>query len=107
MSRDRRVQRVPLSLPVTGRFGANQVVVVDISVLGARIEHHTPLGTAAGDTGTLSFMLEDEQVTVDCRVVRSRLERLSVGAHGLTVYHSGLQFLDPALHTRIQLKNII
>src|SRR5258708_35535865 len=99
MSRDRRVQRVPLSLPVTGRFGANQVVVVDISVLGARIEHHTPLGTAAGDTGTLSFMLEDEQITADCRVVRSRLERVSGGADGRAGYHSRLAFLDPALET--------
>src|SRR5260370_17643358 len=95
MSRDRRVQRVHLSLPVTGRFGANQVIVVDISVLGARIEHHTPLGAAAGDSGNLSFMLEDEQITVDCRVVRSRLERFSVGAHGMTVYPSPPEFLDP------------
>jgi hypothetical protein len=107
MSRDRRVQRVHLSLPVTGRFGANQVVVVDISVLGARIEHHNPLGTATGGDANLSFVLEDEQIAVDCRVVRSRLERFSVGADGLTVYHSGLEFLDPANETRIKLKQII
>ncbi|HEY8182695.1 MAG TPA: PilZ domain-containing protein [Thermoanaerobaculia bacterium] len=107
VSRDRRVQRVHLSLPVTGRFGANQVVVVDISVLGARIEHPTPLGTAAGGTGSLSFILEDEQITVDCRIVRSRLERFSAGADGLTVYHSGLEFVDPANETRMQLKAII
>jgi len=107
MSRDRRVQRVQLSLPATGRFGANAVVVVDISVLGARIEHHMPLGTAAGASANLAFMLEDEQVSVECRVVRSRLERFSVGADGLTVYHSGLEFLDPAMETRAQLKRII
>lgn len=107
MSRDRRVQRVHLSLPVTGRFGANAVVVVDISVLGARIEHHTPLGTATGGDGNLAFVLEDEQISVDCRVVRSRLERFSVGADGLTVYHSGLEFLDPEYATRAKLKQII
>ncbi|HYS56216.1 MAG TPA: PilZ domain-containing protein [Thermoanaerobaculia bacterium] len=107
MSRDRRVQRVRLSLPATGRFGANAVVVVDISVLGARIEHHTALGTAAGSSANLSFVLEDEQVSVECRVVRSRLERFSVGTDGLTVYHSGLEFLDPMQETRIQLKRII
>jgi hypothetical protein len=107
MSRSRRVQRVHLSLPATGRFGSNQVVVVDISVLGARIEHHTPLGTATGASANLSFMLEDEQINVDCKVVRSRLERFSVGADGLTVYHSGLEFIDAAMETRLQLKRII
>jgi hypothetical protein len=107
MSRSRRVQRVHLSLPATGRFGANQVVVVDISVLGARIEHNAALGTPTGGDANLSFMWEDEQISVDCRVVRSRLERFSVGSDGMTVYHSGLEFLDPAQETRAQLKRII
>jgi hypothetical protein len=107
MTRDRRVQRVHLALPVTARFGANQVVVVDISVLGARIEHHTPLGTATGGSANLSFTWDDEDISVDCRVVRSRLERFSVGADGLTVYHSGLEFIDPQMETRAALKRII
>jgi len=107
MARSRRVQRVHLALPVTARFGSNQVVVVDISVLGARIEHHVPLGTPTGGTANLAFRWEDEDIDVDCRVVRSRLERFSVGADGLTVYHSGLEFLDPEFETRSALKRII
>ena len=107
MSRSRRVQRVHLALPVTARFGANQVVVVDISVLGARIEHHTPLGTPTGGAANLAFQWEEEDVVADCRVVRSRLERFSVGADGLTVYHSGLEFIDPTFETRSALKRII
>jgi hypothetical protein len=101
------VQRVHLSLPVTGRFGSTQVVVVDISVLGARIEHHVPLGTPTGGDANLAFVWEDEEISVDCRVVRSRLERFSVGADGLTVYHSGLEFLDPKQEARDKLKGII
>jgi hypothetical protein len=107
MSRSRRVQRVHLALPVTARFGSHQVVVVDISVLGARIEHHTPLGTATGAVANLAFYWEDEDIAVDCRVVRSRLERFSVGADGLTIYHSGLEFIDPTFETRSALKRII
>ncbi|PYL83511.1 MAG: hypothetical protein DMF17_13030, partial [Verrucomicrobia bacterium] len=107
MSRDRRVSRVHLALPVTARFGSTQVVVVDISVLGARIEHHVALGTSAGGQANLAFTWEDESISVDCRVVRSRLERFSVGADGLTVYHSGLEFLEPTGDTRAALKRII
>ena len=107
MSRSRRVQRVHLALPVTARFGSTQVVVVDISVLGARIEHHVALGTVTGATANLAFRWDEEDISVDCRVVRSRLERFSVGADGLTIYHSGLEFLDPARETREALKRII
>jgi len=107
MPRSRRVQRIHLALPVTARFGSHQVVLVDISVLGARIEHHVPLGTATGSTANLAFRWEDEDVAMDCRVVRSRLERFSVGADGLTVYHSGLEFVEPTTDARATLKRII
>src|SRR5437867_9676576 len=85
MTRSRRVQRVHLALPVTARFGSTQVVVVDISVLGARIEHHVALGTVTGATANLACTWDDEDISVDCRVVRSRLERFPVGLDGLTI----------------------
>jgi hypothetical protein len=107
MSRSRRVQRIHLTRPLTARLGANQVVVVDLSVLGARVEHHQPLGTPTGGHVRLSFSWDDNVIETDCRVVRSRLERFSVGADGLTVYHSGLEFLDPPGQTKETLKRII
>src|SRR4051794_13662427 len=103
--RTRRVQRVHLAQPVTARLGVSQVILVDLSVLGARIEHHTPL--ASGTRARLSFDLDDEQIAADCRIVRSRLERFSVGADGLTIYHSGLEFENIANATRDMLKAII
>lgn len=107
MSRDRRVQRIHLARPITARLGANQCVVVDISLLGARVEHHVPLGIGAGGSARLSFVWEDENIDVDCRIVRSRLERFSVGADGLTVYHSGLEFLELSKETKDSLKRIL
>src|ERR1051325_8997466 len=103
--RTRRVQRVHLAQPVVARLGASQVVLVDISVLGARVEHHTPL--AAGNRAHLTFRWDDSEIVADCRVVRSRLERFSVGSDGLTVYHSGLEFQDLVPDTQSRLKEMI
>jgi hypothetical protein len=107
MSRDRRVQRVHLALPLMARLGATPVVVVDVSVLGARVEHHVALGTATGGQARLTFTWEEDEIVAECRIVRSRLERFSVGTDGLTVYHSGLEFLDLSQETRESLKRKI
>ncbi len=82
-----------------------QVVLVDVSLLGARIEHHIPLN--AGGASRLGFHWEDDDIACDVRIVRSRLERFSVGADGLTVYHSGLEFLGMDEGTRARLKGMI
>lgn len=103
--RTRRVQRVHLPKPFAGRIGATSVNIVDVSVLGARIEHNTTL--AAGSLSKLVFRWEDEEISVDCRIVRCRLERFSVGADSLTVYHSGLEFLNVAAPTKASLKKMI
>jgi hypothetical protein len=79
--------------------------LVDLSLLGARIEHHMPL--QAGGRARLSFQWEDEEIATDCRIVRSRLERFSVGADGLTVYHSGLEFENMPEDMKKRLKDII
>jgi hypothetical protein len=105
MARSRRVQRIHLARPLIARLGTNQVVLVDVSMLGARIEHHTPLST--GQQAHLQFNWDEESIAVDCRIVRSRLERFSVGADGLTIYHSGLEFLEPSTETKAALKKMI
>ena len=103
--RTRRVQRIHLATPVVARLGTVQVVLVDVSLLGARIEHHIPL--IAGAKARLAFMFEDEEITTECRIVRSRLERFSIGADGLTVYHSGLEFEETTTEMKARLKLMI
>ena len=105
MPHARRVQRIHLANPLIARFGATQVVLVDLSVLGVCIEHHLPIPT--GQQGRLQFTWEDETISVDCRIVRSRLERFSVGAEGLTVYHSGLEFIDVPVETMAAIKKLM
>ncbi|HVR37792.1 MAG TPA: PilZ domain-containing protein [Thermoanaerobaculia bacterium] len=103
--RTRRVQRIHLAKPLIARLGAAQVVLVDISILGARIEHHVPL--TAGAHSNLYFKWDDDEIETACRIVRSRLERFSVGADGLTVYHSGLEFENMPAATKQRLKQMI
>ena len=103
--RTRRVQRVQLAQPLLARLGSARVLIVDVSLLGARVEHHMPL--AAGSTASFSFTWEDEEITGQCRVVRSQLERFSVGTDGLTVYHSGLEFDEISEPVRMKLKAMI
>jgi len=103
--RTRRVQRIHLPQPVVARLGASQVILVDISTLGARVEHLSPL--SAGAFTHLTFSWEDQEIAADCRIVRSRLERFSTGANGMTVYHSGLEFELMPDQARIGLKRMI
>jgi hypothetical protein len=103
--RTRRVQRIHLAQPLMARLGATQVVIVDVSLLGARIEHTTPL--SAGAEARMDFTWEEEDIAVECRIVRSRLERFSVGADGLTVYHSGLEFTEIEPDMKDRLKKMI
>lgn len=105
LPRTRRVQRVHLAQPLVARLGAAHVVLVDLSILGARVEHHTPL--AAGGNSRLTFTFENHDLALECRIVRSRLERFSVGTDGLTVYHSGLEFQSADETMRARLKTII
>lgn len=96
------MQRVHLATPIVARLGSVQVALVDLSVLGARVEHHMPLH--AGAHGTLTFVWDEVEMRLDCRVVRSRVERFAAGSDGLTVYHSGLEFVNlrPALKNRLK-----
>ena len=101
----RRVERVHLAQPILARLGLTQLLLVDISVLGARVEHHTPL--LAGGRSTFSFTWENEEISSECRLVRSRLERFSTGTDGLTVYHTGLEFENMPAEVRARLRTMI
>ena len=101
----RRVQRIHLPQPLVARLGASQVILVDISTLGARIEHNTPL--SAGAFSRIAFRWDEHDVAAECRIVRSRLERFSTGANGMTVYHSGIEFGAMADASRATLKRMI
>lgn len=103
--RTRRVQRIHLPQPLVARLGASQVLLIDISTLGARIEHNAPL--TAGAFSRIVFAWDDQEIFAECRIARSRLERFSTGANGMTIYHSGLEFEQISDVTRDRLRRMI
>jgi hypothetical protein len=103
--RTRRVQRIRFPQPIVARLGSAQVALVDLSVLGARVEHHSSLPT--GTHTRLSFEFDEEPISLDCRIVRSRVERFSTGSEGLTVYHAGVEFENVEDATLEQVKALI
>lgn len=101
----RRVERVHLAQPLVARLGATPVVLVDVSVSGARVEHAAPM--TRGAATKLTFRWGGVEITIDCTIIRSRLERFSSGADGMTVYHSGLEFAVIPPETRVRLKAML
>lgn len=92
--RTRRVQRIHFPQPLTGRLGTTEVALVDLSVLGARLEHRVPL--AAGAHARVAFEWDGEAIGAECRIVRSRVEK--------GVHRSGVEFhnLSPQMRETIR-----
>jgi hypothetical protein len=103
--RTRRVQRIRFPQPIVARLGVAQVALVDLSMLGARVEHHSTL--PAGTHTRLAFQWDDEPISIECRIVRSRVERFSTGSDALTVYHAGVEFENVDEPTRERVKSLI
>lgn len=74
-----------------------EVSIVDLSLLGARLEHRVPL--AAGGHSHIEFAHGGETISADCRIVRSRLER--------GVYRSGIEFDNLAPRARDVIRRVI
>lgn len=102
VTKARRVERVHLDPPIAGRVGTQDILVQDISTMGAGIEHYAPL--ISGSRVHLVFNWQGEEIAADCQIVRSRLERLSQGKEGVTVYRSGFAFetLAPEMRSRVK-----
>ena len=79
----REFQRLPLDFPVTGTLGEVPVTVVEIGILGGRIEHEA---TLESEYGELRFDFDGRTIEMRCEAVRT------CGSAGR--YVSGLRFLS-------------
>ena len=68
MEERREFQRLHLTRPVDGSFGALHVRIVDVSAIGALVELDTRL--SVGDEGLLRFVWRDSVVTIPAVVAR-------------------------------------
>jgi hypothetical protein len=79
----REFQRLRLDSAVTGTFGAIPVTVVEIGILGGRIEHEAPLESEYGE---LHFDFDGRTIHMRCEAVRT--------SGGAGRYVTGLRFLS-------------
>ncbi|HVG24028.1 MAG TPA: hypothetical protein VND45_07730 [Thermoanaerobaculia bacterium] len=79
----REFQRLRLDAPVTGAFATTQVHLVEIGILGARVEHVTSFDGTYAD---LRFEHDGNTIEMRCESVRTS------GSEGR--YVSGLRFLS-------------
>lgn len=100
----RRIQRVKLSTPMTGRLSGMRVSIIDLSTTGARVEHSFPL--AAGRRLRLEFPWQDESISLQCDVVRCLVQR-DDGLGTREAYSSGLKFCEPPGPSRTSLVRVI
>lgn len=100
----RRIQRIQFPDPVPASIGGLGVALVDISTVGARIEHEFPL--TGGRRFNLEFRLGDRRFSVQTEVVRCRLQKSVAGKDGI-VYNSGLRFADPAEPSRAAVRQLV
>ncbi|HSC72222.1 MAG TPA: PilZ domain-containing protein [Candidatus Methylomirabilis sp.] len=89
----RRHARLTFSEPATGAVSTSHSVhILDLSLAGARLEHGVIL--RPGTRCNLRFRLAASVLTVNCRVVWSKVVGREAGGPGGTAltYHSGVQF---------------
>ena len=99
----RTVQRVRPDYPLIGQLPLGNVIVSDLSTIGARVDHQFPL--AAGRRVRLEFACEGEKVSILCDVTRCKLQKSNGG--GSVVYSSGLRFCEVPEGTAGALRRII
>jgi len=87
----RRSERIRLSESLVARFGTEGVVLVDVSDLGAKIEHYHRV--KVGEQKIFRLRVKELAVAIQSRVVVSKVHRFASGDDGLTVYRSGIEFM--------------
>ncbi|MDP9191314.1 MAG: hypothetical protein M3P06_06400 [Acidobacteriota bacterium] len=102
----REFQRLRLEAPVPGTFGTDAVTIVEVGVLGARIQHAAPLPIQRGE---LHFSSEGGDIVMRAEVVRtldSSQTRYSDAA-----FVSGLRFVaaigESGDHLRAMLSRLV
>ncbi|HVR44877.1 MAG TPA: PilZ domain-containing protein [Thermoanaerobaculia bacterium] len=93
MSDDRRrLERVQIEEPIRARLGDQEARIVDLGLLGARVEHGREL--EVGIETRLEFAWEAEAIAIDVRVTRCAFQPILSEARSELIYFSGLQFVS-------------
>jgi hypothetical protein len=83
----REFQRLNLNPPIPGTLGTTAVSILEVGVLGARMQHAAPPDAQKAE---LRFSYRDGEITMRCEIVRT-LER--VEKYPDTGHESGVRFI--------------
>src|SRR5258706_3576220 len=83
----REFQRLNLNPPIAGTIGTAPVSILEIGVLGARVQHGAPHDAKKCE---LHFWYRDHEIAMRCDVVRTLP---SAGKYPGAGYESGLRFV--------------
>ena len=90
---------------IRGTVGKVVVVVLDVSIAGARVAHQEPLPPVGG-TGVLIFDWEGRHFSAPCEVRRTKVEKQARTEFEKSLHHSGL-FLQTDASSEKILRDIV
>jgi hypothetical protein len=99
-ARLRRVERIQLGIPILAKMNATDVVMLDFSLRGCRLESHVPFKVTS--RVTVSFGWGDEQIELSGQVIRCKLDSASGGK----IFNTGVVF-DPETIDSAKLRSVI
>ena len=83
----REFQRLSLNPPIPGTLDTAAVSILEIGVLGGRVQHGAPFGAAKSE---LRFSHKDSEIALRCEIVRTSESRAKYPGAG---FESGLRFV--------------
>lgn len=86
----RRFERIRLRAPIDAQLGSTQVLVNDLSIGGASIEHHDAV--PVGAQKNLMFCWAGDTIAVPCTVLRCNLVGFVTGKKNASIYSTGVKF---------------
>ena len=101
----RRYGRIRLDEPLVARLGETPVRVLELSVVGFLVAHEARL--VPGTTQHLKVDWQNDEIEMECNVVRSTLYRLAKNLGDKSVYHAGLRIVRFARDDFDRLRHLI
>ena len=86
----RKHERIRMHAPIDAQLGPTPVLVNDLSIGGASIEHHDAL--PVGAQRSLMFCWGGDTIAVPCTVLRCKLVGFVTGSKSASVYSTGVKF---------------
>lgn len=97
----RKGDRFIATEPISGTFGPAEIVIIDLSLGGAKLSHPQPL--RIGTRGRIAFKRGDITVSTSAHVVWSHLSRSDKGM----VYQSGMKLDETDPHYAMAINSLL